>query len=777
MPILLPPKILGPISNLNDYVIVQNHKANSTLRIFEDGSPIGELIGAIGGSDQVILSSPMSEGGSITVRQELNGEVSEMSPEPVLVLSNNGLPTKAAIQGVLYDCVEFCRINGLFPGSRVEVHQASAGAPLDDLTRIGEATTYRGDVSISLSKPITRSLPVVIREIAGGVISEIQHSLSVYPLPKEGNKLIQPKILEAEDCSHQILVDNTVNGIKHEIEITAGPNNRLLIGHGGGSKTRFNMSQELSVNEEIQTTNIGIAACDIDDSDKSDLLSVGPRNLDPPQIFGPLCLDTKRLKLINIEPGADYSVSLNYTTTLGAPMRILIGEGQFPIELSEDWIFINRIEIPSNTDLNERIGLDIQQTKCGLQSGRSNAVEIVPELMIESEPLIEEPIYSCAKYIKLSNLKKGQWISIHSQGYGGDIGGNIKGGKIGEGRALDSTQSFFIPIGLEVGDVIWAVVEGCQSFINISAPVEVQELSLMPRPNLIEPIYPSDRFLTIENLTIGAKVIVDVIGPDHYSGRKVISTYAHDNKAVVFVGELFEGDEIRVIQQLCTSQETGNSDTVQVSQGTLNVQLSPQVVQRDKNNRMLVTTSDPSRNNKLIDADIDIEGSPYGKSNVMFSYNPDSSTPYQAIVTVNAPGYQQWTGSISVIDKIIEVEDPMDPTDPPPTKDPSYTYTCNVISGAKGIEFVIKGTDFPPGVQLEIQTVWSGLVGTMNTDFCGSDATGDLIRTTVTDANGTFEEKLKVLFGCQPTCSLKVIVYSRAGLSIIDPPEKWCSCP
>ena len=127
MPDLLPPKVIGELSTLNTYVIVENQQAGATLRIWaNDTTEIATKAGAAGGRDQLFIDPaflPLAVGTAITATQEDAGGSSKPSPVPVVVQRVPSPPSKAQFIGAIYTCVSFVRVIGLTPGATFEVHQ------------------------------------------------------------------------------------------------------------------------------------------------------------------------------------------------------------------------------------------------------------------------------------------------------------------------------------------------------------------------------------------------------------------------------------------------------------------------------------------------------------------------------------------------------------------------------------------------------------------------------------------------------------------------------
>jgi hypothetical protein len=122
MPDLNPPKVVGELSILNEYVVVENHLPGTQVNVWADAATvIGTISSAAGGRDQIPIDPvflPLKAHWSITATQEWpGGPPSLHSPVPVLVQDPSASPP-VAFEETVYDCVSFLRTFGPPPGAR-----------------------------------------------------------------------------------------------------------------------------------------------------------------------------------------------------------------------------------------------------------------------------------------------------------------------------------------------------------------------------------------------------------------------------------------------------------------------------------------------------------------------------------------------------------------------------------------------------------------------------------------------------------------------------------
>ena len=404
-------------------------------------------------------------------------------------------------------------------------------------------------------------------------------------------------------------------------------------------------------------------------------------------------------------------------------------------------------------------------------------------------PRLPDRLLACAVYVRVSDVRAGSWVSVHSMQRGGDPDGlmaSILGGEIGRAQAEASDVSVDVSGGpLIEGDTVWACTTGCQDKSSRSAPVAVESARGLLRPVVLVPVYPIDRAVQVVNLEVGARVIARVVGPKHLGGQKIWTSYAWAPEVPVFVGDLFEGDEVTVFQALCHTNATENqSDTVTVILGDMGVSIAPQSIIHGVTTGVSVQATDPARGNAMVSGDVLIDGVKVGPTNAVSGWRaPASGT--SATVQVNAPGYKPWSGSIA----LRRYSPPPTPQVPPisvpgkpaSTKHASYRYTCEPQIG--GVTFKVTGEGFPAGSYVTIEPHFDGVFTAFGrTHICGQDtpatSRGPFGPYTV-DATGKFEAtNVTVLYGCQPECSVQLVASCDKLLrtQILHPGGPSCKC-
>lgn len=803
MPNFLPPVIVGPLSTENRFVIVENHQSGTTLNLLVNGRDIiGTKTGAAGGRDIIEIDAaflPLTAGVSLTATQEDSGGLpSSPSRRPVIVRAIPNPLGKGHFEGIIYHCVKFIRLSGLEPGSKFEIHQPT-DSMISDASMIGSGETYNGVAKVSLTKTVDESADLVLRQKVGALISDYvypKHHIVSVPLVPD-RKLGQLTIMEANACGWHIDIEGTINGVETRITRKRDGVDKEFFGVGWDEQTRFWVPEPFRKDDTIIADQRMSDQCRIIPSDQGKY-DVYERSISWPLIIPPVCRDADRINLMNIEPGADFTLYAVFKTNSG-DKRQLVGGGQFPKEDPKPWIDINSIKSHPDQLPGTVPQLIINQRACGVTSAFSPPVAMEPLPMTMTPPKILQKPYACALYVQVANVHPGSWVSIHSERHGGKLSGSSRdmlGGEFNREYATTDEVNVQTPSGLLEGDTIWACVTGCSERPSHSSPAHVVAWTDILEPEIIEPVYPIDTAIDIRKLVTGARYFIRVIGRMHSGGKKVLTSYAWAPNIFAHVGTLYEDDEITVLESLCdTASSEYASKTVSVILGTMNVSASPNSAIIGYSNNYLITATDPQRMNRMVDGEVLFNGIKVGQTNKTFAWTaPKSGSPVTA--QVNAPGYKPWSGSLPLI------APPVTPVIPggerwrgpgggspgkssSPTSAARYSYTCESITG--GIKFSVKGEGFPtkPETTVTVEPRIAGIFTAFGVaHYCQEDYTASSMPKTfgpyMVNAEGKVEFSVNMVFSgsaCLPTCSVTLLMFcNNLSHTHITGPDTICKC-
>lgn len=781
------PKLVGEVSTLNTYVVVENHLPGTTLKILSDGTTlIGTKTNSIGGRDQVIIDPPflpLTEGASLTATQEESGGPPSYPSLPIKV--KRAVPSHGRFDGIIYRCVDFVRVSGLTEGSAFEVHEAPASGT-SPASRIGQGTTYNGWADVSLTRPVSNSMPLTLRQIVGPANDFSTYPIPIIPVPVTvPGKLPRLTIFEASDCGWFARIAGTITGVEVEISRVRDGSIAAFVGRGWDGETQFWLPDPFRADDLVTSDQQMLPRCEMENSDESNKYRVMPRVIYPPLIVGPVCLDADELELMNVEPGAGYAVYAIFKTASGDKQRV-VGRGQFPVPLDvpdrttgmNPTILINRVGNDPEQLPNTVPSLFITQTACSWTSSSSPPVEMQP-LGAPPKPELPDKLLACGVYVRVTKVRPGSWVSLHSKHAAGDPITRPDDGRIGLGHATASEISLYVPSGLNEGDTVWARAAGCQDQPSYSDTAGVGAIQGLLQAHIIDPVYPIDHTVVVEKLIVGAQIFARVVGSKHPGGQQFHKSEAWAPEVEVFVGDVFEGDTITIFQSLCHANATENqSNTVTVTLGTMVVSIAPTEVTLGSNSTILVKAADPARGYGLVNGDVLINGTKVGSTNVAFAWAAPASGSTQA-VQIQAAGYKTWSGAIAL--KPAQTTPPKSGgtgSGPPPKKKmASYSYSCKSLFN--GVEFTITGLDFPPGSHVTITPQYDGIFTAYGvTHICGEGGSTGPFGPFMADAAGKFAATVTVYYGCQSTCSVRLFASCDKLLpsEITDPKGPYCKC-
>ena len=275
---LLPPVVVGPLSECSSRVRVQGQLIGATVDIFANGVHVGG--GVATWSDQVFPLSggaTLAPGSNVTATQSLTGSVSPQSPAPVTVQKKPPTIGHVGTKTHIYVCGQCVWLDGMVPGATVQV---TVGGALR-----GQGIADDGSSRIGLSAPTGAGDTLVAQQTACGTPGPLTHLPHPDPLPGHERQLSAPKVegpLRA--CQRAVTVSNVTEGA--EVDLTETP--------GFTETACFDQSSlwfptpPLSLGANVSAIQ-KMPGCEIQSS-PSVPVPVGPSTpVPPPTVVPPLC--------------------------------------------------------------------------------------------------------------------------------------------------------------------------------------------------------------------------------------------------------------------------------------------------------------------------------------------------------------------------------------------------------------------------------------------------------------------------------------------------------
>lgn len=775
MSTIFPPLLPGPITTESTVVVVENHKAGVTLTVRAGTATVGIKFASDGGRDEVKLTRKLLENEEVTATaEEPGGSTSGKSNVYKVRAIPVPLPP-ARFEGTLYQCVGAAMVSGIEVGATIEIHQPAG-------TVIGTATSTDGFAVVALSPGLASSKPVV-RQAVPGRHTDATYPAELLPVPTvTGRKLPPEKITGADDCGYVVGVSGTVCGATTRISRTRSGVTEYF-GTGWDGQTNFYLPDELHAGDVLTASQDVPKQCEVIRSDESPKFDVVPGPVYPPLIVPPVCRDAEEVELLNARPGANFEIFAIIPTTTG-DQRVQVGGGTFAKKDPKSRVRIDRVPPVPGATPGTTPRLEARHIACTKASDFSPAVTMEPLGAAIIVPKLLDPLFACAVYVRVGGLAPGGTVTVHSRLRGGDRIANPLGGEFGRTHIKRPEESVLVDSALLNGDEVWATVTACQGMVTTSDPQIVKTFEGKIQAIIEDPVYPTDTTVRANKLLTGCRIVAEVLGSGHPGGKKLVTSYAPAPETDVYVGQVFEGDQITVFAALCHPRvEANQSNTVVVKLGTIGVSVSPTSAYRNSSSSFIVSAKDPARGDMPVPGDVLFNGTKVAVTNATFAYATPSSGPSIA-VQVTAPGYNPWTGAISLTDR-------PSPSGPPigggsssgggasggGTSTPTIDFTCEHDDSS--VTFTVKGTGYPttPGSQVTVYHHITGIFTAFGvTHLCGGPPGGLNNHGPYTvDATGGFTATIKVVFACNKGCEVTLSAQSNKLTSTQNAPRS-CLC-
>jgi hypothetical protein len=510
---LLPPRVVGPLSECSSAVKVEAQLTGSTVTVRADGAVVASGV-ATGPSQVFALTAALGSGQQVTATQTIGMDTSAPSPDPVMVQKKPPTIGMVSYRSHLHVCGGCLWLEGLVPGATVEV-TGNGGFR-------GSGDSYDGNARVGLNGPIAAGEALTATQKACGELGK--------PTPgatpdfpgglKEGRHLPPPEVegpLRA--CQKGVVVKDVFDGARVTLLRSGGPNLQACF---DVSRLRFHVNPGL-VEGETVIARQDFPACHLTSVDSAPVL-VGPAEpVPPPEVEGPLCVGATSVRLNNL--------------LYGSRVRILydgaeIGMAEVPEDGSYDF------PVPPLPAPSPHGGLvAAQQELCGIWSDPSNAVEVGPVPATLPTPEIPGPLFECGAAVYVKNLHPGARVYVIS---------SMLGAPVGEMQVYATEAVVPVAPLLVAGDTITAHQVGCGKQSAAAPGMTVQPLARLRPPKVVAPVYDCFTKVAVAGAAPGARIEVYV--NDAWRGTAIAGP---DPTEVPIIGALQAGDRVQARQRLC----------------------------------------------------------------------------------------------------------------------------------------------------------------------------------------------------------------------------------
>ncbi len=505
---LLPPRVVGPLSECSSSVRVQGQFTGSTVTVFADGVMVGQ--GVATWSDQVFpLSGGLGAGQEVTATQRVGVDTSIASPESVVVQARPPVIGGVGFKSNLNECGDCVWLEGLVPGAKVELRDGS--------TVIGSGESYDGNARFHLSTLLATGMDIKAQQDACGMPGSVTSGPPVDSVTEKERGLPKPEIVSPlRECERRVTVSNVVHGAHVRLMRSAGPNLQACFDQ---STLWMGVNPPLVLGEVISATQELHGRCNVS-SGPADPITVQDNTPVPvAYVEPPLCAGSTTVVLAGLVMGARISILVD-----GAE----IGQAESPVDGGYDFL------VPALSGGGHVTAI---QELCGEWStpGPGVFVDTAPASL--PTPKVIEPLFECGTAVRVANLHVGARVYVWSSLLGAPIGD-----RIADSAEVDVAVA---PLLIE-GDEIFAIQRGCGLVSSKSDPARVGRSEDLSPPRVVAPVFSCESAVKVTDTVHGARVDVYVNGVFRGS-----ATTGGDDVVLGLSGELVVGDVVTARQRLC----------------------------------------------------------------------------------------------------------------------------------------------------------------------------------------------------------------------------------
>jgi hypothetical protein len=519
---LLPPVVVGPLSECSSRVKVQGQLIGATVDVYSNGAHVAT--GTATWTDQVfplLAGKTLAVGANVTATQTMGGVTSPPSPLPITVQKKPPTIGFIASKTHIYVCGQCLWLEGMVPGATVEV---TVGGVLR-----GSGIADDGSARFGLSVPTQAGDTLVAQQTACGTPGPLTNLPKPDPLPGNKRELLPPTVVgPLRACQRAVTVKDVVEGA--QVVLTEAPS------AGFTESGCFDLSElwiptpPLTLGDHV-TALQQMPGCEIKSS-QSAAVTVGPSTPVPvPAVVPPLCDGAVSVRVTNLLPGSPVEIFQNGTS---------LGIGSAPAATFD-------FSVPA---LAANATITARQELCTNWSGPSAGVHVDPQPHSLPRPVVASPLYECGAAVHVSDLHPGATVYVFS---------TLLGAPIGSAPVYTTQADVTVAPMLIKGDQIYAEQKGCGLVSSKSVPVAVQALQKPGVPVVLPPLETCMRSITVGNVIAGAHVDVYVNGGWRGSAIATAATV----EVPILSGPLNVDDEVTARQMICNIIE-GPAEPVRV---------------------------------------------------------------------------------------------------------------------------------------------------------------------------------------------------------------------
>lgn len=543
MATLLPPRVLGPLSECSKLVRVEGVQPGATVSLVRvrgtTVSTVGSALLTIStGSVPLAPGQGLQGGDLVSAWQEAGTDRSDPQPSVIGVQSSDDVFNAPYPLFPLYACARGVMLGGMRPGTVVEIlHDATVIAAGESMDGTADVRTISSGGFPNAGTVLTVRQRVCPKPPPPGGAAEwvIEHQLPpVEPLvgaDPNSPSLRAPNVLSGmTHCSRSIEVDGVIPGAEVIVEgpggwwSAMGPSNQVQ--RTVPLPVSLQEGQTVEVRQEL--------GCRF--TSERDRHRVGPQVTLPPPSLGQIdCAVTPTVSLGNLKPEA----ALEFEVTTNGQVATFRSTASATSEQASAPIMQNGSTVR------------VRQGECDVWSDWSAARTVLAISPVD-DARISGTLYHCQRFVVVRNLSPmAGTIEIRDDGLG----------QLAKEFVTGETMTIAVAPTLHQGHHVIAIHEAC-GMVRRSEPARVESVRMRERIGPIRrPVYDGDTWLIIDDVIPGSTL--ELRDQNGLIQRADVGPWGSDSVSFEFTNlpPLRVGQQLSVTSYYCgiraTSEEAG----------------------------------------------------------------------------------------------------------------------------------------------------------------------------------------------------------------------------
>ncbi len=588
----LAPIVHGPILTSSLSVLVSGVLGGAEVFLLAGGNRVGSAVASANGNLWVSLDRKLAPGELVAAVQEITGEESAASNNPVAVIDIPIPLPPPAYGSPLTECMDHVLLLSLVPGAKVTLK--AGNTVLTTFDAVGTSSWASFDPTPLAAGQILSAFQSIDAQTSAAAAS-----MPLAAVPQREGLPVPQVAGPLNACDTAVLVSSMI------------PAGQLELENEGTAQFWVNIAETYwatgliplrpgKLRARQRLAGCGGVSNDID-------VPVGAAVTPPAPVLQPFCPDARRVVVTGLKPGGVLTL---WSKVWNQPTETEIGS--VGIGSSSE-----QVDLPDEVGgTGDIMAIVARQTLCGLTSPSGSSLEFARPgsgALPPPTPAIVPPLLDCMRAVPAANLFNGVLTQVVSDATGQPLSDMV----------VVTSPATRIPVWFPLieGDKVAIRQIGC-SAPSRTAAEKVQPLpSPLPVPKIVQPVRPGDRLVKIQNCLPGSRLHLMVDGSERASSDQTWS-----GEAVLQVpAALTENQKLWAVQVMCSRSSNFEGRPVIVSKGRLDIEVAPNSAPGGKATSFTVMARDKDTGNPVTGLPVVLGGIPVGVTGSGFAWTPPTT--------------------------------------------------------------------------------------------------------------------------------------------------------